>query len=219
MFRKYEKTYHVFPVTSKYNLDDTTIKRLLVGEVVIEEKLDGANVGIVRHKHGFALQKRNSLVGPSEHEQFGFFNNWAHLQNYEKIMALPTNNVILYGELLYAVHTIYYDKLPDYFLVFDVRIDGDWLDYDDRKEFCEKYGFHMVPLIARGSFTKDQLLKQMPAKSAFGDTVEGMVVKRYAKNGYFKGKLVRPEFIKTLEESEHWTKYNIRKNKLAPKEE
>lgn len=215
MFRKYEKTFHVFPVTSKYNLDNTTIQRLLAGEVIVEEKLDGANIGIIRHKKGISLQKRNSLVGQSEHEQFGFFHNWANYQNYEKLMAIPDNNITIYGELLYAVHTIVYDSLPDYVLVFDVRVNGDWLDYDERKEFCEKYNLHMVPLIARGSFTKNQLLDLIPEKSAFGPSVEGIVVKRYARNGYFKGKIVRSEFIKTVEESDHWTEYNIRKNTLA----
>lgn len=192
-------------------MDNTNVKRLLSGEMIVEEKLDGSNTGIIRHSKGFALQKRGSLVGASEHEQFNFFNNWAHQQNYEKIMALP-KDTLMYGELLYAVHTIYYDRLPDYFLVFDVKRQGDWLDYDERKSFCNQYGFQMVPLIARGNFTKDDLQKMVPVKSAYGDEAEGIVVKRYAKHGYFRGKLVKPGFIKKLEESDHWTTYNVRRN-------
>lgn len=214
MFRKYEKTFHVFPVTKKYNLDATTFQRLLAGEVVVEEKMDGSNTGIIRHHKGFVLQNRNSLVGPSVHEQFDFFHNWANVQNYNKIMAVPENTLI-YGELLYAVHTIYYDRLPDYFLVFDVRQNGSWLNYVDRAVFCATYGFSMVPLIATGSFTAEQLKKLVPAKSAYGDMSEGIVVKRYAKHGYFRGKIVKPEFIKTLEESDHWTKYNVERNKVV----
>ncbi len=213
MFVKYPKTYHIFPVTSKYNLDNATIGRLLAGEVIVEEKMDGSNTGIIRHRQGFHLQKRNSLVGPSVHEQFDFFYNWANTQNYEKIMAVPEGTLI-YGELLYAVHTIYYDKLPDYFLVFDVRQNGRWLNYPERVSFCAVYGFQMVPFIASGSFSLDELRSMVPTKSAYGEAAEGIVVKRYAKNGYFKGKIVNSSFIKTLEESDHWTAYECRRNKM-----
>jgi len=215
MFRKYEKTYHLFPVTSKWNLDNTNVKRLLAGSVVIEEKMDGANTGIIRHSKGFSLQKRNSLVGPSVHAQFDFFYNWAYQQNYEKIMSLP-EGVIVYGELLYAVHSIYYDRLPDYFLVFDVRQGKKWFDYEARKEFCETHGFHMVPLIASGGFTKEEIKSSVPTQSAYGDTAEGIVVKRYAKHGYFRAKIVRPEFQKMIEEDDtHWSLAPVKRNKLA----
>ena len=214
MFVKYDKTFHVFPVTSKFNLDATQQKRLFAGEVIVEEKMDGSNVGIIRHRKGFSLQKRGSLVGTSEHEQFSFFHNWANQQRYDKIMALP-EGTLMYGELLYAVHTIYYDRLPDYFLAFDVRRNGEWLDYDERKAFCDEYGFHMVPLIARGTFTKDELQKMVPGPSAYGPEAEGIVVKRYAKHGYFRGKIVKPGFMKQLEESDHWTTYNVKRNQLA----
>ncbi len=213
MFRKYEKTCRFLPTPGKINLSKLELQNLLSGKVVIEEKMDGANVGIIRHKNGFSLQKRGSLVGQSEHEQFGWFHNWANLQNYEKLMRLPINHIV-YGELLYAVHTIVYDKLPSYVLIFDVWDGYNFLNYEKRKEFCEKYEFHMVPLINYGSFTKDQIINMMPVKSLYGDTAEGIVIKRYRKGEYLKAKLVKPEFIKTLNESEHWTKYNIRKNKL-----
>jgi len=215
MFVKYQKTFHVFPVTSKFNLDNTQLKRLFTGEVIVEEKMDGSNVGIIRHQKGFALQKRNSLVGPSEHEQFSFFNNWAHQQRYEQIMSLPVGT-LLYAELLYAVHTIYYDRLPDYVLVFDVKQDGEWLDYDDRAAFCQQYGFLMVPLVGRGTFSKTDVQQMVPGPSAYGSDAEGIVVKRYAKHGYFRGKIVKPGFMKQIEESDnHWATYNVRRNQLA----
>ncbi len=77
MFRKYEKTFRILvptiEVPGKLVLSKNDAGALLSGNVIIEEKMDGANVGIIRHKNGFALQKRGSLVGPSEHEQFEFF--------------------------------------------------------------------------------------------------------------------------------------------------
>lgn len=199
MFREYEKTFHIPEVTSKFNLDKVSLQRLLAGKVVVEEKMDGTNVGIIRHSKGFALQKRHSLVGPSEHEQFNFFHRWAYEFNFDRLMALPKDHLV-YGEFLYATHTIRYTGLPDYFLAFDIRYRKFWLDYEERMDFCKAFGLHTVPTIAYGNFTKLELLDMIPPTSVYGPVCEGVVVKRYAKNGYFKGKIVRPEFRKIRDE-------------------
>ncbi len=100
MFKKYEKIFRILipeiNVRGKFTLSKDETRLLLGGKVFIEEKMDGANTGIIRHKRGFHLQKRGSLVGQSEHEQFGFFYNWAYQKNYEKIMKLP-QRYIVYG--------------------------------------------------------------------------------------------------------------------------
>ena len=217
MFRKYEKTYRIsipqFNVPGKHVLSKKDVKSLLGGKVTVEEKMDGANVGIIRHKSGFALQKRGSLVGESEHEQFSFFNNWANSRNYDKIMSVPSGN-ITYGELMYAIHTIYYDSLPDYFLVFDVWNGKKYLPRKERDVFCEKHGFHQVPLVDEGYFYLDDLYKLIPDRSKYGEVAEGIVVKRCSKKNYMRGKIVKKEFIKTLENSKHWIRYNIKTNTL-----
>jgi len=179
--------------------------------------MDGANIGIIRHAGGLSLQKRNSLVGPSEHAQFDFFNDWALRQNYNKLMDLPLN-LTLYGELMYAVHSIYYDSLPDYVLIFDVWDGKRFLSYPERKQLCDLFGLSSVPLVAEGSFTKEQVLKMVPKHSRYGESCEGIVIKRYAKNIYRKAKVVRPEFIKAIEESDHWTETAVRRNSVIPVE-
>ena len=115
MFRKYEKTYRIpvpeFSVKGKHYLNKKDVRLLLNSKVDIEEKLDGANTGVVRHKKGFTLQKRGSLVSTSEHEQFNYFHSWANT-NYSNLMAIPKNYTV-YTEVLYSVHCIYYNNLPD----------------------------------------------------------------------------------------------------------
>ena len=202
-----------FPKAQKFYLTKDETKRLLGARVTIEEKMDGANAGIVRHKKGFTLQKRGSLVGQSEHEQFGFFYNWANQQNYDKIMSVPVGH-LLYGELMYAQHHIYYDQLPDYFLIFDIWNGKKFLNSKQRREFCWEYGFSQVPFIAENYFTIDDLYDIIPKESDFGDRAEGIVIKRYRKKEYMRGKIVWPEFIKELDESEHWTRRGLRINKL-----
>jgi len=106
MFRKWEKTYRILVpqvnIKGKHYLSKNEAKKLLGGNVVITEKLDGANVGIIRHKDTFKLQKRGSLVSDSEHYQFNFFKAWSY-QNFDSIMQIP-KNTILYGELMIKAH-------------------------------------------------------------------------------------------------------------------
>jgi ATP-dependent RNA circularization protein (DNA/RNA ligase family) len=215
MFRKYEKTYRIIKDSSRYSLSDSEVKTLLAGKVVVEEKLDGANVGIIRHKRGFHLQKRGSLVGQSEHSQFQYFHHWAHQLKYENIMSMPVGTIV-YGELLYAVHTIYYDNLPDYVIMFDVWNGKKYLDENKKYTFIDDHGFEHAPIVAYDYFTREDLNCLMPVASAYGEIAEGIVVKRYSRKGeYFRGKVVKPQFIKEMEESDHWTHKQIRRNKLC----
>jgi ATP-dependent RNA circularization protein (DNA/RNA ligase family) len=221
MFRKFEKTYRIklsgFEAPGKLNLSDEEVKLLLAGRLVLEEKMDGANTGIIRFAESFRLQKRGGLVDKFEHEQFNRFKAWAN-ENYDKIMSIPPG-FIFYGEFLYAQHHIYYDSLPDWFLVFEVFsiAKNQYIDYYTRKEMCDAVGLHMVPLIDIGFFTKEDLIKKMPKVSAHGPRAEGMVIKKYSKKNYMRTKLVWPSFVKEINESDHWMKKNIRINKLKGK--
>lgn len=217
MFQKYPKTFRILVpevnVKGKHYLSDEELKLLLAGEVSITEKIDGANVGIIRTKDGFRLQKRGSLVGENEHEQFNFFKAWAQL-NYDKLIKLPRNSV-LFGELMYAKHTIFYNRLPDYFLAFalyDYK-DDEYYSRDQMVEICNNAGLCYAPEIARGHFKKVELFKLIPNVSHFGDEkAEGIIVEKL-KDGS-RGKLVREEFVKHMEENDHWIHNAVIKNLL-----
>ncbi len=219
-FHKYPKTYRILVpqinVKGKHYLSDEETKLLLAGEVSITEKLDGANTGIIRVRDGFRLQKRGGLVGQSEHEQFGFFTAWSQA-NYDKLIQLPKNTV-LFGELMYAQHTIHYNKLPDYFLAFALYNykDQEYYKRDEMVKVCESVGLCYSPEVARGHFKRTELFNLIPKVSAYGDEkAEGIVVEKI-KDGS-RGKVVREEFVKHMEEDEHWSHYNVRKNLLRSK--
>lgn len=220
MFRKYEKIYRVnlpdFPALHKRSISDKELKELLSGKVICEEKIDGANTAIIRTRDGFRLQKRDSLVDVSEHEQYNRFKAWCS-ENYDKIMQIPMG-LIVYGEWCYAQHHIYYDRLPDYFLVFDIFSiqSKKFYSLDFRKIFCKNLGFAQVPIIAESVIlSKKDISTYVPKQSAYGDRAEGLIIKRYTKEKVFRAKVIWPNFMKEVDESEHWTKYNIRTNKLA----
>lgn len=217
MFIKYPKTARIrisqIDVAGKFFLSDAETKQLLAGQVVITEKLDGANCAIIRNKNDFRLQKRSGLVGESEHQQFNYFKAWSQI-NCEKLMQIPKHH-ILYGELMFAKHTIHYDLLPDFFLAFalyDVQADK-FKPWYDLEELCVKIGLHTAPFILQGYVSKNELFDYIPNPSAYGhEPAEGIVVSN--KHG-MRGKIVRPEFMKMMEQNDHWIHQQVVRNKLA----
>jgi len=215
MYLKYEKTFRVVSpkirIRGKFCLSKQEQNALLTGRVEITEKVDGANVGIIRSKQGWTLQKRRGLAD-SIHPQFSFFWNWAR-HNEPKIVQIPIGWII-YGELMYAQHNIDYDKLPSYFLVFDIWNGKKFLDHGDRIQEVKKFGFQHVPVLYYG-YTETNSLDDfiMTSHCSFKDMMEGIVIKNYRKQQ--RGKLVRAEFIKQLEEDEHWMNKPVIRNKLA----
>lgn len=217
MFRKYEKTFRIltptFNVRGKYYLSDKDKKALLNGTVEITEKIDGANVAIVRgNKQKWTLQKRRGLADEGSHAQFSFFWNWARY-NVEKILNIPSQWVI-YGELCFVKHTIEYDQLPSYFLVFDIWNGQEYIRPDKRLDMSKSLGFAHVPVLYYDHLEDIEQLESMIGQSNFSGTslMEGLVVKNWRKQ--MRGKIVRPEFIKEMEDEDHWMKQPLKKQKL-----
>lgn len=88
---------------------------------MVEEKVDGANSGISFTPDGeMLLQSRGHYLrgGPRE-KHFAPFKQWAACHEVELFCALGARYV-MYGEWLYAKHTVFYDALPHYFMEFDI---------------------------------------------------------------------------------------------------
>lgn len=217
MFRKYEKTYRILipqiDIKGKHFLSKKECKQLLNGKVIITEKMDGANVGIIRYRDTFHLQKRGSLVGDSEHAQFNFFKAWSY-NNYDKIMQIPKGTV-LYGELMYAKHTIFYDRLPSYFLAFAWLNKGNnkYYKWEEMKNLCDNIGLHTVPLIHQGYVDRMELFDMIPKVSSYGSMMaEGIVVWNHKKG--MRGKVVRPEFQKSMDDEGYWMRRPVTQNEV-----
>jgi RNA ligase (TIGR02306 family) len=68
-------------------------------------------------------------------------------------------NVILYGEMLgEGIQDLTYGMRFG-FRVFDLNVDGKYLDFDAKKELCDTYGVSMVPILYRGPFSKAEVEK------------------------------------------------------------
>ena len=89
--------------------------------VTIEEKVDGANLGISLGKDlKIRVQNRSHFVDSSSHKQFSTLDTWLEAHSSELYEVLQPERHVLFGEWLYAKHSIHYTRLPDLFLVFDV---------------------------------------------------------------------------------------------------
>jgi protein-tyrosine phosphatase/predicted kinase len=89
---------------------------------VIEEKVDGANMGIFIRSSDqrIVIQNRSHFISPSYHPQFEALGAWLNKHSSELYDILVPDRHILYGEWCYATHSVSYDALPDYFIAYDV---------------------------------------------------------------------------------------------------
>ena len=71
---------------------------------------------------------------------------------------------IMYGEWMYAKHTVFYDALPHYFLEFDIldRETGVFLDTLTRHDMLKDTPVVSVPVLSSGYCkTKEEMLKNL----------------------------------------------------------
>ena len=121
--------------------------------LVVEEKVDGANAAISFADDGtLRLQSRGHyLTGGDRERHFALFKTWAAAHQVPLRRRLGTRYVV-YGEWLYAKHTIFYDRLPHYFLEFDV-LDLEtrqFLSTPRRRELLQGLPLVSVPVLHEG---------------------------------------------------------------------
>lgn len=89
--------------------------------IVAEEKMDGANSGISFSPEGeLRLQSRGHfLTGGAKEKHFNLLKKWA-VCHEEMLFDTLSDRYIMYGEWMYAKHSLFYNSLPHYFLEFDL---------------------------------------------------------------------------------------------------
>jgi hypothetical protein len=139
--KKYPRTLH-FPFSPGTHSDDRIASGAggLVGaQIVITEKLDGENTCLSRHGV-FA----RSHVLPTR-------NPWAsYLKPFWECTRRDLGELEVFGESVYAVHSIEYTGLEHHFFVFAVRDGNRWLAWDDVAAYAGVLGLPTVPVLFRG---------------------------------------------------------------------
>lgn len=199
-------------------LSPDEVDALLAGEVVLEEKVDGANIGFSVSEEGeLRIQNRGNYLDPEHvHPQFRPLWPWLTSRESALIDALWPN-LMLFGEWCFAVHSVEYDRLDDWFLGFDVydREAGGFWDTPRRNALLAEIDLRGVPCLAKGHFSMEQLRLSLlePSREGSGP-LEGIVVRRESEGlTVARAKLVRAEFTQTIDE--HWSRRTLRRNELA----
>lgn len=141
-------------------------------------------------------------------------NEWIQLK-LEGLFDFLQNNFILFGEWCYAQHSIRYNRLPDWFLGFDVfdMKNNTFLSCKRRDELFHKMGIHSVPLLYEGYSNLENLKSLLSTSRVGNQPAEGLYLRIDDRQHLIKrAKLVRAEFMQTIQE--HWSRKPLKPNKL-----
>jgi hypothetical protein len=157
MLRKYPRTRHVEGSrlqAGDHDLAAVPFREIAGRYLVVEEKLDGANCGISFTSGGrLRLQSRGHyLTGGPRERHFAPLKAWASTVQHTLWPRLR-DRYVMYGEWLYAKHTMFYDALPHYFCEFDVLDleEGTFLSTARRRELLAGAPVVAVPVLYEGT--------------------------------------------------------------------
>lgn len=203
---KYPRTPHL-PWSPGATEDDRIMQNanlfFFEQEVVVTEKMDGECSTISReYTHARSVTSCNH---PSRHWLKTFHGGMAH--------NIPENFRIC-GENMYAEHSLSYNDLESYFLVFSIWEKNRCLDWDTTLEYAELLGLTMVPVLWRGIWSEKKVRSIIDGLDL--EKQEGVVVRRiqsflHCDFGANLAKWVRKDHVQT---DEHWMSKPVIPNKL-----
>lgn len=155
-----------------------------------EEKVDGANCAIMMDDEGNPIirnrtniLKKGYVKDTPAKIQFRSIWNWFYdnRKKFEQLNNIFGEPVAVYGEWVLALHGIRYNKLPDYFIGFDIWIPSRdlFVRTDHSREFLSNVGISIPNLIKSGAINSFNDLDEMvKLPSLFSDElIEGVYIK------------------------------------------
>lgn len=215
---KYGRTYH-YPfspgTTSDDRINHTYWEDIReIDTLVHTEKLDGENNCLSRYGV-FARSHAAPTTSP-----------WtSQLRQRWELLKNDLGDIELFGENLYAVHSIEYKRLETHFYVFAVRCLDKWLSWEEVKFYAALFDLPTVPELCTEQVNgltaetlKQHVICLAGEPSVFGSrdaltgmdcTREGVVIRNadeyltadFARNVF---KYVRQGHVQT---DEHWTRH------------
>lgn len=220
-FYKFPSTPYLMPPTDLAThqdrvLSESEAQRFFENEVTVEEKIDGANLGISFTTDGsIRLQNRGHWITEPYIGQWKPLNLWLNARENQLFDSL-LDRYILFGEWCYATHSIYYDSLPDWFIAFDIfdKKSEKFLSVAKRNVIAVQAGVHVIAPLFSGVFSKDMLDSYL-CKSKYGNEKREGLYFRIDSADFllFRAKYVRKDFLQTP--GVHWSKQELRRNGLC----
>lgn len=232
-FVKYPRTPHLFGskgTDDDKHLSEAESDRFIADDsLIVEEKIDGTNVGIHFSLDGsLVLQCRGHLVTEGMHPQYDLFKQWANVKR-PVLEAILESRYILFGEWMYARHTVHYRQLSHYFFEFDIydKEQSAFLNLAQREALLADSGICTVPVVHHGATTRKELAKligasrfdsqfENPDTRKTDNLMEGLYLRTEADDVVSgRAKIVRSEFIDRIKLSTHWQHQAMVPNLLA----
>lgn len=213
---KYSRTYH-YPFSLGTTSDDRFNYQYWqdlqkINSVVHTEKLDGENNCLSK----YGVFARSHVTPTTSAWTAQLRQQWSSLKN-------DLGDLEIFGENLYAIHSIEYQKLESYFYIFAVRLHGVWLSWEETKFYANCFDFPTVPEIKILDKPQDEeayaqdILEIVEQPSIFESydihtqkpcSMEGIVTRNtgeYEVSDFEHNvfKYVRKNHVKT---DEHWTR-------------
>lgn len=169
---KYPRTPHI--EGSRLQAGDEDLSQLpfesIAGRpLVVEEKVDGANVGISFTGGELCLQSRGHFLrGGAKERDYELFKLWGAAKR-EELYSLLGERYVMYGEWLYRKHRVYYNSLPHFFMEFDIfdRKEGVFLDTGSRKAILSGSSVVSAPVLYSGVISRREELLSLLTESRF----------------------------------------------------
>ncbi len=170
---KYPRTPHLSG--SRLQPGDEDLSQIPFSDIqgkylVVEEKCDGANTAVSFDQNGeLLLQSRGHyLTGGYRERHYNLLKQWANVHR-EAFYRVLGSRYVMYGEWMYAKHSVYYDALPHYFLEFDIldRETGKFLDTPSRKALTCRMPVVSVPVLKTGTFSDQKELLNLIGPSLY----------------------------------------------------
>lgn len=178
MSTKYNRTSHLpwSPGTTNDDRISNSVESLLGKEIVITEKLDGSNTGMV-----------NDGVYARSHAVFTE-NPWdreirqLHSMKIKGHLGSTDDELYIFGENLEAIHSIEYTNLKSYFYMFGVREKSTWASWSEVEDYAFLLDLPTVPVLFKGIVNTQNELRNIvdnlvKEPSELGGEREGVVVR------------------------------------------
>ena len=170
---KYPRTPHI--ESSRLQPGDSDLSQVPFSyiarkAIVVEEKLDGANSAVSFDSDGMLLlqSRGHYLTGGAREKHFNLLKQWANIHS-DAFYDVLGSRYVMYGEWLYAKHTVFYDNLSHYFFEFDIfdRTTSRFLDTPTRQSMLSSLPVTTVPVLKNTAFNNLSELMDLVGQSAF----------------------------------------------------
>lgn len=174
-------------------------------DIVIMEKLDGANASFLIGDGKLRCFSRNTELDPSNTLR-GFYE-WVQSLTKEQ---QPREGLILFGEWL-CRHKLDYGENENKFYLFDVydTEKEEYLSFDEVSNVADQLDLLLVPVFYAGKFQSMEHILSFVGKSELGEKGEGVVVKNYSYRDRY-GKQLFTKFVS----DEFSEMQNVKKQKI-----